>query len=61
MSPPISIEFLESERGVPGGIDELPHNLVPASYADALSQACGIIFNSCPLTPAVIQRSLEVL
>jgi CO/xanthine dehydrogenase Mo-binding subunit len=61
LSPPISIEFLESERGVPGGIDELPHNLVPASYADALSQACGIIFNSCPLTPAAIQRSLEVL
>ncbi|HOV63186.1 MAG TPA: molybdopterin-dependent oxidoreductase [Spirochaetia bacterium] len=61
LAPPISIEFLESERSIPAGIDELPHNLVPAGYVAALSQACGIQFNSLPLTPDVIQRSLEVL
>ena len=47
--PPVSIDFLWSE-GKSRGIGELPFALIPAAYAQALSQATDFHFEHYPVT-----------
>jgi CO/xanthine dehydrogenase Mo-binding subunit len=51
--PPIKIDFQWSD-GNPKGIGELPFSVVPAAYAQALSQAIDHHFTKLPIGSAEI-------
>ena len=57
--PPVSINFQNTTRGIPGGINEIAESLVPAAFVTALSQAAGVYFDQIPLTARIIQSYLE--
>ena len=57
--PPVSINFENTTRGIPGGINEIAESLVPAAFVTALSQAAGVYFDQIPLTAKIIQSYLE--
>jgi CO/xanthine dehydrogenase Mo-binding subunit len=57
--PPIHIDFLWNDVGVPKGIGELPFCCVPAAYVQAVSQAAGRPFMKIPLRPQDIWESLN--
>jgi CO/xanthine dehydrogenase Mo-binding subunit len=52
-NPYIGIEFIKSE-GAPKGIGELPFSIIPAAYAQALSQALDHPFETYPIYAADI-------
>lgn len=57
--PPVSVNFINQSKGVPGGINEIAESLVPAAFVTALSQATGLYFDRIPLTSEIIQSYLE--
>ncbi len=58
--PLIWIRFPEStERGPAKGIGELPLSLIPAAYAEAVSQATGKYMDKIPTTPETVNAYLE--
>ncbi len=58
-APPVKIDFLWTDSAVPKGIGELPFSCVPAAFAEAVSQAAGVSFDSIPLDPRSIRDALE--
>lgn len=60
--PNLHIEFLEPEKKAPAlGLDNLPFNLIPAAYFSALAQAAGYYFDTLPVKPESIQRTLRAV
>jgi CO/xanthine dehydrogenase Mo-binding subunit len=60
--PEVHIQFIEAEKkNISEGIEALPFILVPAAYINAISQATGIYFDSIPVYPERIERTLEEL
>ena len=58
--PPINVDFLWSE-GKSRGIGELPFALIPAAYAQALSQALDCHFNHYPVDTGDIWKAVQHL
>jgi CO/xanthine dehydrogenase Mo-binding subunit len=52
--PPVRVDFLWNDTGVPRGIGELPFTCVPAAYLQAVSQAMDHHFRGIPLSGADI-------
>jgi len=50
-APPIRVEFMPGDDGEPGGIGELAHSVVPAAFANAMSQAMDRPWNRLPSRP----------
>ncbi|MDR0784710.1 MAG: molybdopterin-dependent oxidoreductase [Treponema sp.] len=48
-APPITVSFIENGDADPKGICELPYSVIPAAYAQALSQALNHAFEKIPL------------
>ncbi|MEW5817213.1 MAG: hypothetical protein AB1798_17690, partial [Spirochaetota bacterium] len=58
--PPVTIEIINSGKKMqPGGVGELPMNLIPAAYITAASQAAGCYLDSLPLYPELIFQYAE--
>ncbi|MDR0411316.1 MAG: xanthine dehydrogenase family protein molybdopterin-binding subunit [Treponema sp.] len=48
-APPITVSFIENNDADPKGICELPYSVIPAAYAQAVSQARNHVFEKIPL------------
>ncbi|MFP4490292.1 MAG: xanthine dehydrogenase family protein molybdopterin-binding subunit [Spirochaetaceae bacterium] len=57
--PPVHVSFVDSEKGLPGGITPLAESLVPSAFVSSLCQATGAYFDRLPITPELIQNYLE--
>ncbi|MFO7850640.1 MAG: xanthine dehydrogenase family protein [Spirochaetia bacterium] len=57
--PPVHVSFVDSEKGLPGGITPLAEALVPSAFVSSLCQATGAYFDRIPITPELIQNYLE--
>ncbi|GHU53833.1 hypothetical protein FACS1894200_14300 [Spirochaetia bacterium] len=57
--PPIHIEFINTDDTVSRGLGELPFNIIPAAYVQAVSQAMNHPFDRIPLRPRDIWAAEE--
>jgi CO/xanthine dehydrogenase Mo-binding subunit len=57
--PPMEIDFLWSDTLIPKGIGDLPYSVIPAAYAQAVSQALDHSFEELPITAKSIWKSRQ--
>ncbi|MDR1211353.1 MAG: molybdopterin-dependent oxidoreductase [Spirochaetaceae bacterium] len=57
--PPMEIDFLWSDALVSKGLGDLPYSVIPAAYAQAVSQALDYSFEKLPLTAGDIWAAMR--
>jgi CO/xanthine dehydrogenase Mo-binding subunit len=57
--PPMEIDFLWSDTLVSKGMGDLPYSVIPAAYAQAVSQALNYSFEKLPLTVSDIRTAIQ--
>jgi CO/xanthine dehydrogenase Mo-binding subunit len=55
--PPMEVDFLWGDTLIPKGIGDLPYSVIPAAYAQAVSQALNYSFEELPITAKSIWKA----
>jgi CO/xanthine dehydrogenase Mo-binding subunit len=55
--PPMEVDFLWGDTIIPKGIGDLPYSVIPAAYAQAVSQALDHSFEELPITARSIWKA----